>query len=69
MDLVKRILDGEHVRRMVVRHAARLGWDVSEEIDSRVLRAVHCEDWHRVERMLSVFELTARESDADSVER
>ena len=69
MDLVKRILDGEHVRRMVVRYAARLGWDVSEEVDSQVLRAVHCEDWHRVERMLSVFELTARESDADSVER
>ncbi len=69
MDLVKRILDGGHVRQIVVRHAARLGWDVSEEMDSQVLRAVHCEDWHRVERMLSVFELTAREFEADSVER
>ena len=31
------------------------GWDVLEEQDRRVVREVHYDDWHRVERQLSVF--------------
>ena len=31
------------------------GWDVLEEQDRRVVREVHYDDWHRVERQLNVF--------------
>jgi hypothetical protein len=34
------------------------GWDVLEEADRRVVREVHYDDWHRVERQLHAF--TAR---------
>lgn len=27
------------------------GWDVSVEVDERVLSVTHCGDWHRVERV------------------
>ena len=33
------------------------GWDVLEEQDRRVVREVHYDDWHRVERQLNVFAL------------
>jgi 23S rRNA A2030 N6-methylase RlmJ len=33
------------------------GWDVLEEQDRRVVREVHYDDWHRVERQLNVFTL------------
>ena len=31
------------------------GWDVLEEADRRVVREVHYDDWHRVERQLHAF--------------
>ena len=33
------------------------GWNVLEEQDRRVVREVHYDDWHRVERQLNVFAL------------
>jgi hypothetical protein len=35
------------------------GWEVREEVDRDVVRAVHYDDWHRVERARSVFALKA----------
>ena len=42
-------------RCTVVR--ALQGWDVKEEKDSRVVRRIHCTDWHRVERAVAIFAL------------
>jgi hypothetical protein len=46
-----------HVRRFSIEPAAGSGWEVREEQDSRVVRRVRYDDWHRVERAL----LTMRE--------
>jgi hypothetical protein len=35
------------------------GWEVCEEEDSKLLKRVHRDDWHRVERDTKLFEMTA----------
>jgi len=39
----------EHTRRYSIA-ATEGGWEVREERDSEVVRAVQLKDWHRVER-------------------
>jgi hypothetical protein len=65
MNLVRHVIEGVHGRRLVVRRAEHRGWEVSEETDGAVLRAVHCDDWHRVERMMHVFEWSTRQATPD----
>jgi hypothetical protein len=57
-------LEAHHVTRspldqrfVVTRDAG--GWEVSEEEDSAVLRRVHRKEWHRVERDIHLFEISA----------
>jgi hypothetical protein len=45
-------------RGFMIASRAGGGWDVLEEADRRVVREVHYDDWHRVERQLHAF--TAR---------
>jgi hypothetical protein len=42
-------------RGFLIETRAAGGWDVFEEQDRRVVREVHYDDWHRVERQLNVF--------------
>jgi hypothetical protein len=42
-------------RGFMIESRAAGGWDVLEEMDRRVVREVHYDDWHRVERQLNVF--------------
>lgn len=49
-----------HVRRFTIRDAGH-GWEVQEEQDSRVVRHVRYNDWHRVERAQLVMEQQVRE--------
>jgi hypothetical protein len=42
-------------RGFLIAPRAAGGWDVLEEQDRRVVREVHYDDWHRVERQLNVF--------------
>lgn len=44
-------------RGFLIASRAAGGWDVLEEQDRRVVREVHYDDWHRVERQLNVFAL------------
>ena len=44
-------------RGFMIETRAAGGWDVLEEQDRRVVREVHYDDWHRVERQLTVFAL------------
>lgn len=37
-------------RRVIISEAGESGWEVREEEGSRVIRSVHCTDWHRAER-------------------
>ena len=48
------------IRRFTITHLQTAGWDVREEVDSRVLRRVVYQDWHRVERASLAFSLEAR---------
>jgi hypothetical protein len=50
----RELTQGGHVRRFTVREAGR-GWEVREEQDAHVIRHVHVQDWHRVERALVAF--------------
>ena len=46
-----------HTRRYQIRAVGAAGWEVREEQDSAVVRAKLYDDWHRVERARSVFEV------------
>jgi hypothetical protein len=54
----RHLVNEEHVHRFVVTRD-EYGWNAREEIDSVVIRAVHYDDWHRVERTLRQFDDTA----------
>jgi hypothetical protein len=45
----KNFRNQEQTRRYSIS-AADSGWEVREEHDSEVVRKVHYQDWHRVER-------------------
>lgn len=53
--LTREIVSAGHVTRITVTRSSQ-GWDVREELDTRVVRNVHLEDWHRVERAIQKFE-------------
>ena len=39
----------DNTRRYSI-HITEVGWEVREERDSKVVKKVHYQDWHRVER-------------------
>ena len=45
----KRVRNDHQTRRYSIA-ATDAGWEVREERDSEVVRKVHYQDWHRVER-------------------
>jgi hypothetical protein len=49
-----------HTRRFVIVNRDAGGWEVREEDDRHVLKQVHYNDWHRVERARRVFAHRAR---------
>jgi hypothetical protein len=48
-----------HKRRFTVRVAPSRGWEVRDEFDATVLKAISYVDWHRVERAKAMFALEA----------
>ena len=48
----KELTQAGHTARFTVTEAGPLGWEVTVEQDSRVVRQVCYTDWHRVERAL-----------------
>jgi len=46
----------DHVRRYSVARTGLLGWEIRKEADSELQRLDHYQDWHRVERVLALFE-------------
>jgi N-methylhydantoinase B/oxoprolinase/acetone carboxylase alpha subunit len=46
-----------HTRRFLIESKGSAGWEVREEQDSAVVRAKIYDDWHRVERARSVFQV------------
>jgi hypothetical protein len=57
--LSRELINHEHRCRFVVTSASD-GWEVREEEDAVIVRAVHRHDWHRVERDRLLFDLRAR---------
>lgn len=47
-------------RRFTISDAGDAGWEVREEQDSRVIWRRRYTDWHRVERAMQVFEMSAK---------
>jgi hypothetical protein len=45
----KRLRNDQQTRRYSIA-VTESGWEVREERDSQVVRTVHLQDWHRVER-------------------
>ena len=64
MTLNRRLVQGDHVHAFVISQS-RTGWDIREEEDARVMREVHHDDWHRVERDAFLFDLRAIELKRD----
>lgn len=48
-----------HSWRFSVERDAIGGWAAREEQDNRVLRSTRVHDWHRVEQMITLFDLKA----------
>jgi hypothetical protein len=48
-----------HTRRFTIHDTGSCGWQVLDEQDSKVLRSVLYDDWHRVERAMAAFALEA----------
>jgi hypothetical protein len=46
-----------HTRKFSIRDMGAAGWEVRDEQDDRVLKAVRYTDWHRVERAMSMFNI------------
>ncbi len=44
-----------HIRRFTISDIASSGWEVREEHDWNIVRAVRYRDWHRVERAKLAF--------------
>jgi hypothetical protein len=38
-----------------------VGWAAREEANDRIIKVVRCQDWHQVERLMTLFELKASE--------
>ncbi len=57
---VRKFRKATHVRRFTICDAPSLGWEIREEEDATVVRAVHLTDWHRVERARLAFVEQAR---------
>ena len=53
----KELTQAGHSRRFTITDAGGLGWEVSEEQDSRLVKRVRYTDWHRVERALMLMSL------------
>ena len=47
--------NANQTRRFIIQRSAASGWEVRDEQDSRVLRAMSYRDWHRVERAREAF--------------
>jgi hypothetical protein len=50
-----------HTRRFSIRDTGTSGWEVLDEKDSKVLKSVLYDDWHRVERAKAAFALEANQ--------
>lgn len=53
----KELYRAGHTRKFSIRVMGTAGWEVRDEQDDRVLKAVHYADWHRVERAMHMFNL------------
>ena len=53
----KELYRAGHTRKFSNRDTGTSGWEVRDEQDDRVLKAVHYTDWHRVERAMNMFNL------------
>ena len=64
MILERCLVNHGHLHRFIVNHDST-GWDVREEEDAIVIREVHLDDWHRVERAVQRFEQTVATLEED----
>ena len=58
---VRSLANAAHRRHFTVRKAAATGWEVRDEMDTKVLKSACYRDWHRVERAKAIFALEAME--------
>jgi hypothetical protein len=55
------LANATHRRHFTVRIAPRTGWEVRDEMDTKVLKSRCYKDWHRVERAKAIFALEANQ--------
>jgi hypothetical protein len=60
MEFSKRLQRGDRTRSLLIRRRENhAGWEIREEVNSKVVRSSAIADWHRVERTREIFELEA----------
>ncbi len=55
----RHLRNAAHVRRFTIRDTGTSGWQVLDEQDSRIVKSVLYDDWHRVERAKAAFAIEA----------
>ena len=53
--------NADHIRRYSISPLGAAGWEVKLEQEGQLTRHVFYHDWHRVERMLALFQLEVAE--------
>jgi hypothetical protein len=53
----KQLCRAGHTRKFSIEDLGTSGWEVRDEQDDRVLKAIRYTDWHRVERAMNMFNL------------
>lgn len=59
-----RLSHEDHARQYSIVRAAGFGWEVQLIEDGQLSQHQHCQDWHRVEFTMAVFEREARALEA-----
>ena len=59
------LVQAGHTKRFTITEASGLGWEVTEEQDSAVVRRTLYTDWHRVERALTAMTVRVSELQRD----
>jgi hypothetical protein len=59
----KEFVSAGHTTRVTITRDVE-GWQIQEERDSTVVKHVHYDDWHRVERALQALEFGRTQSTA-----
>ena len=59
MIFARRLISQGRTRQFCVERDTAMGWTAREEEDNQIVRVTRFRDWHRVEQVITMFDLKA----------